>query len=85
MNRFNSTIERVSKKKRLENKKHSELKAYLIEKHGRRCMTCGSNGDIRGISLSHIISLSRGGKTTIENCLLEDYICHSKRHGLREV
>jgi len=50
-------------------------------------MTCGSNGRLpRGIELSHIIALSRGGKTTVENCLLEDDICHDyyeKRPELR--
>jgi|SRR3990167_2342364 len=30
----------------------------------------------RGISLSHIIPLSRGGKTCKGNCLLECYVCH---------
>ena len=58
--------------------RRSKLKAELIAEFGNRCMTCGSTGDWRGISLSHIIPLSRGGQTTRENCPLECFTCHDK-------
>jgi len=80
-----TSINKVSKKQGAELVRRTRLKRELIEEHGRICMTCGRNPDWRGITLSHIIPLSRGGETSRENCLLEDYICHSKRHGLREV
>lgn len=42
-------------------------------------MTCGSNGMLpRGIELSHIIALSRGGETSLKNCLLECDSCHDR-------
>ncbi len=69
--------ERAQKRKE-ELQRRTDLKAYLIEKYGRKCMTCGSNGDWRGLSLSHIIALGRGGRTTEENCLIECGICHDK-------
>ena len=42
------------------------------------CQSCKRKPDWRGISLSHIISLSRGGVTQLDNCILECYDCHSK-------
>lgn len=56
----------------------SKLKKALLKECGNVCMTCGGTGDIRGLSLSHIIALSRGGKTHRYNCIIEDYICHDK-------
>ena len=71
-------IRRVSPKHEMELALRSRLKRELIAEFGNRCMTCGSTGDFRGISLSHIIPLSRGGKTSRENCLLECGNCHDK-------
>ena len=78
-------LNKISKKMKVELAKRRQLKADLIFEFGRRCMTCGGLGDWRGITLSHIIPLSRGGKTDRKNCLIECFACHSKRHGLREV
>ena len=75
MNR--TPIKRYSLKYRKELKKRRDLKAELIKDFGEHCMTCkGKNRDWRGISLSHIIPLSRGGKTNKENCILECFPCH---------
>ena len=72
-------LKKVSKKQALELKRRASLKKELIELHGNICMTCNNgNRDWRGLSLSHIIPLSRGGKTTRENCLIECSPCHSK-------
>ncbi len=68
-------------------KRRRDLKAQLIEENGLICMSCGASEGWPPISLSHIIALSRGGKTTEENCLLECYPCHEKyekRPELRE-
>ena len=81
-------IKPISEKQEVEIRGRWELKAELIAEFGEHCMTCGSSGDWRGISLSHKIPLSRGGKTNRENCLLECYPCHEKyeKHPeLREV
>lgn len=72
-------INPVSDKQKVEIKKRQHLKAEFITEYGEHCMTCKDKyKDWRGISLSHIIPLSRGGKTTRANTLLECYPCHSK-------
>ncbi len=72
-------IIRISKKHRAELRLRRKLKAELVLEYGEHCMTCGDkNRDWRGISLSHIIPLGRGGKTTKENCLLECYPDHNR-------
>ena len=74
---FNSTINKVSDKQAIELVLRQELKAKLIKENGEHCMTCkDEHRDWRGISLSHIIPLSRGGKTELKNLLLECYPCH---------
>ncbi len=72
-------IVRISKKHRAELSLRRKLKAGLVMEHGDHCMPCGDKyRDWRGLSLSHVIPLSRGGKTTRDNCLLECYPCHEK-------
>jgi len=90
MKRFNSTLNvykplkakkglnRASDKQKIEIRNRTRLKAELLIEFGNKCMTCHQKPDWRGISLSHIIPLSRGGETSRKNCLLECYICHSK-------
>ena len=70
-------IKRYGDKHRIELKKRQKLKADLIKEYGEHCMTCKDlNRDWRGISLSHIIPLSRGGETSKKNCILECYPDH---------
>ena len=69
-------LNRRSIKQSAELRLRTKIKLALIEEHGYKCMTCGSNGDWRGLSLSHKIPLSRGGKTDMNNCVLECYPCH---------
>ena len=83
-------LRRVSSKQKKELVLRSKLKKELLEEqiaeHGYTfCMTCKTRGDWRGLSLSHIIPLSRGGKTERGNVIIECYPCHSSRHGIREV
>jgi len=73
-----TVIRRVSDKHKIELALRAKIKRELIEEFGNKCMTCGSTGDWRGISLSHIIPLGRGGKTERGNVLIECYICHEK-------
>ncbi len=73
-----TALRRVSQKQKAELALRRRLKQELIDEFGNRCMTCGSNGDWRGISLSHIIALSKLGKTCRENCILEDGLCHDR-------
>ena len=70
-------IRKISDNMAIEITKRQELKRLLIEKYGGHCMTCNDvNRDWRGISLSHIVPLSRGGQTTEANTLLECYPDH---------
>ncbi len=72
-------IKRYSVRQLTELHKRWALKADLIKEFGEHCMTCkDKNRDWRGISLSHIIPLSRGGETSRKNCLLECYPCHEE-------
>lgn len=73
-------LRRVSGKQKIELALRVKLKRELIQEFGEHCMTCNdANRDWRGISLSHKMPLSQGGKTTRENCLLECFPCHEKR------
>lgn len=72
-------LRKVSKTQSKELALRSRLKKELIEEmEYPHCHTCSTNGDFRGLSLSHVVALSRGGKTTRENCLIECYPCHEK-------
>ncbi len=74
---YNSTINKSSDKQREELRQRTRLKAELLIEFGNHCMTCKDEyRDWRGISLSHIIPLSRGGKTDKKNCILECYPDH---------
>lgn len=73
-----SPIRKISPKQRTELALRRKLKGQLIIESAGYCMTCGRTGDWRGLSLSHIIPLSRGGKTNRENCLIECLPCHEK-------
>jgi hypothetical protein len=72
-----SPINKVSKKQSAELKLRSKLKAKLIAEFGEHCMTCHDvNRDFRGLSLSHVVPLSRGGLTVKSNCVVECYPDH---------
>ena len=73
-----SYINKVSKKQAIELAKRRTLKAALIRERGAVCMTCGAYPTFPPISLSHIISLGRGGKTERKNCIIECNNCHRK-------
>ena len=76
-------INRISTKQKTELALRTKLKKDLmdeqVEERGYNfCQTCDTNGDFRGLSLSHVIALSRGGKTNRDNCIIECYPCHEK-------
>lgn len=66
-----SYINKVSKKQADELARRRKLKRELISEYGEVCMTCGISPHFPPISLSHILPLSRGGKTCEGNCILE--------------
>ena len=70
---------RPSSKQQKELRLRTKLKKKLIaEMEYPHCMTCGGTGFPLGLTLSHIIALGRGGKTTRKNCVIECYPCHEK-------
>jgi len=71
-------LRQVSKKQQKELALRSKLKGELMDETGGLCQTCGTTGDWRGLSLSHTIALSRGGKTERGNVRLLCYPCHEK-------
>ena len=74
---FNSTINKVSDKQAIELVLRQKIKRELVKEFGNHCQTCKDKyRDWRGISLSHIVPLSRGGKTELKNLLLECYPDH---------
>lgn len=80
-------IKPISVKQMEELGRRFQLRYELLRECHGKCMTCKRFPDWRGLSLSHIIPLSRGGKTDRKNCLMEDYNCHfryEKRPELRE-
>jgi len=81
-----SGISPISDKQKIELALRARIKKELIAEFGNRCMVCSGTGDWRGIQLCHKISLSRGGKTTKENCYLGCGKCHfTKDHHIKEV
>jgi len=71
-------INLLSPKLRKELALRSKLKKELLEEGDNKCASCGNRDkDWRGLSLSHIVALSRGGKTTRENCEILCYPCHN--------
>ena len=71
-------LRKVSPKQAKELKARRLLKAQLILESKGLCMTCKKRPNFLGLSLSHIIPLSRGGVTSRENCVAECYPCHSR-------
>lgn len=83
-----SALNKVSEKQAIELQTRTSLKRELLLSNGTHCMTChDKNRDWRGLTLSHIIPLSRGGKTNKENCKIECFVCHElyEKHPERRV
>ena len=81
-------IRKVSARQMIELGRRVRLKQQMlreIAKEGERplCVRCGQLPDWRGIQLVHRVPLSRGGKTTRENCELWCAPCHFGPQGHR--
>ncbi len=75
-------INKVSDKQKIELALRKKLKQDLIAEYGNHCQTCHDlNRDWRGITLSHIVPLGRGGKTVRSNVLLECFPDHELYEG----
>ena len=89
----NKPLNKVSKKQAKELALRSKLKKELLEEQLQDkgfvyCVTCNNlHLDFRGLSLSHIVALSRGGKTERGNLEILCGKCHThyeKKPELRE-
>jgi len=84
-------LSKISKKQEVELARRRVLKYELFLKQAGRCARCNKYlSYANGVSdnfphLSHKTPLSRGGKTTRDNC--EDLCaeCHSREHNLRNI
>ncbi len=63
------------------------MKPIVFEFQGKKCKLCGTSvPDFRGWELSHVISLSRGGKDELENYEVLCAPCHAiHRHRIKEI
>ena len=56
------------------------IKRQLINSKGPICALCGKPiANMKDCTIDHIIPISKGGLTTIENCQLAHYKCNQKR------
>jgi len=55
-----------------------EVREYLLEKFGRKCVYCGKE-DIKDLEVEHIIPKTRGGSNRISNLTLACQKCNSKK------
>ena len=78
-------LRKTSAKRRQEMARESHMRWILGYKQQNRCAECGGSGDFRGLSLSHEIPKSQGGRTTEKNCKLLCGKCHARKHGIEEV
>lgn len=74
---------------RLKGKKYTEFKKRLYKRASGRCETCGQPVPLtiygrfnpyKCAHLSHIISIGAGGGDTEDNCKIECFKCHRKKH-----
>ena len=54
-----------------------EVRAYLLEKFGRRCVYCGATNQPFGID--HVLPRSRGGSDRVSNLVLSCHDCNSRK------
>lgn len=62
------------------------IKKQLIAKNGAICAICGQPiTNMKDCTIDHIVPISRGGMTTLENCQLAHFRCNvSKGNSLPE-
>lgn len=83
--RYISTPKKLKKKKARYDtiKERAEakfIKRQLINKNGAICAICGrAIKDMNDCTLDHIIPVSKGGLTTIDNCQLAHFKCNIEK------
>ena len=63
-----------------ETNRRKAIKRQLVNKNGAICAICGEPiKNARDMSLDHIIPISKGGQTTMENCQLAHKWCNVRK------
>jgi len=65
--------------RRMHNREARKLKSLLLARQGRKCFYCGKTYPSQQLTIDHQKPVSRGGKTSLENCVLACRICNSKK------
>lgn len=53
-----------------------EIKSYVFEKYGKKCLCCGSE---KNVAIDHIIPINKGGENKLENLQPLCKSCNSKK------
>tara|TARA_R100000656_G_scaffold70342_1_gene52799 strand:- start:714 stop:1073 length:360 start_codon:yes stop_codon:yes gene_type:complete len=61
-----------------------ELKELFLENYGKECKYCEKQLNIRTIACDHIVPLSKGGDSVIENLQLICKTCNTRKGPLDE-
>lgn len=83
--RYIATPKRLNKKKVRgdSGKERAEIKfirSQLINQNGAVCALCGRQiGNMKDCTLDHIVPISKGGLTVIDNCQLAHRKCNLKK------
>ena len=56
-----------------------EIRSYLLEKFGRRCVYCGCGET--AFEIDHVVPKSRGGSNRVSNLVLSCHDCNSAKGG----
>ena len=73
----------LSFKQKAELELRRKVRSELLRQAMGRCQRCGEAPDWRGLQLHHLIHLSKGGKTSKENCQLRCAPCYFGVDGHR--
>lgn len=63
-----------------ETKTRDFIKRQLINSNGTICAICGKPiKNMKDCTIDHIVPLSKGGQTTVENCQLAHFSCNQRK------
>ena len=75
--------QRTAEFRKIAKREVPKLKAVKLARLGCACESCGTAMPVPSLlHLHHVLPVSRGGKTTDENCALLCPNCHTKAHWL---
>ena len=62
------------------------IRRQLINKNGATCALCGKPIEtVKDCTIDHIVPISKGGLTTIENCQLAHRNCNQRKDNKEEI